>query len=234
MDALVLEEVRKTFGDVRAVDGLNVRVPAGSIYGFLGPNGAGKTTAIRMMMNIISPDSGRIQILGSDSVEQAKDRIGYMPEERGLYPRMTLQGVLAYLAVLKGMRKAHVGPAIRNWLKTVDLAGWADRKVHELVRIDSLIMNRPRQWNFKGDFFPCKEYPEIRTVSGAPRSPRAKLQAKGAACDQSQERDPADHNAKPEPPGSISEFHLVSAWLNHNAAEKNVRAKDRFLLPVNL
>jgi len=92
MDAVVLEEVHKRFGSVDAVRGLNARVPAGSIYGFLGPNGAGKTTTIRMMMDIMSPDSGRIRIFGSDSVEQAKDRVGYMPEERGLYPKMTIRG----------------------------------------------------------------------------------------------------------------------------------------------
>jgi len=133
-NTVILEEVCKTFGTVHAVDWLNVQVPAGSIYGILGPNGAGKTTTIRMMMNIISPDSGRVLMLDSDSVEQAKDRIGYMPEERGLYPKMTLRGVLAYLAALKGMRRVDIGPAIRDWLKTVDLLDWADKKVHELSR----------------------------------------------------------------------------------------------------
>ena len=85
MDALVIENVSKSFGAVRAVDDLSVRVPAGSIYGFLGPNGAGKTTTIRMIMDIIYPDSGRIHILDDTTGAQSKNKVGYMPEERGLY-----------------------------------------------------------------------------------------------------------------------------------------------------
>ena len=93
MNAAVLGDVCKSFGDVHAVDHVNVTVPAGSIYGFLGPNGAGKTTTIRMMMNILRPDSGHISLFDGRSVEQAKSRIGYMPEERGLYRKMTTRNV---------------------------------------------------------------------------------------------------------------------------------------------
>ena len=90
MDAVVLNSVNKFFGEVRAVDNLSIRIPAGSIYGFLGPNGAGKTTTLRMIMNIIRPDSGDIELLGDRSIDRAKSRVGYMPEERGLYRRMTV------------------------------------------------------------------------------------------------------------------------------------------------
>ncbi len=108
MDALVLEEVSRSFGAVQAVDGLSARVPAGSIYGFLGPNGAGKTTTIRMIMNIIYPDSGSIEVLGNGSVAAVKDRIGYMAEERGLYRRMKVRRVLSYLGSLKLMSRVEL------------------------------------------------------------------------------------------------------------------------------
>jgi len=134
MDALVLEDIAKSFGSVRAVDSLSLTVPVGSIYGFLGPNGAGKTTTLRMVMDIIRPDSGGIHILGNGSTGRVKDQVGYMPEERGLYPKMTVRAILAYLAALKGVRKADIASRIQGWLKEVNLVGWADRKVHELSR----------------------------------------------------------------------------------------------------
>jgi ABC-2 type transport system ATP-binding protein len=134
MDALALEGVSKSFDGVQAVASLDLHVPEGSIYGFLGPNGAGKTTTIRMVVDIIRPDSGVIRVLGQDTVKAVKDQVGYMPEERGLYPRMAVRGVLEYLALLKGVARADVRPRIDHWLKAVDLAGWADRKVHDLSR----------------------------------------------------------------------------------------------------
>ncbi|KPK43526.1 MAG: hypothetical protein AMJ65_05565, partial [Phycisphaerae bacterium SG8_4] len=103
MDAVAIKDVCKFFGDVRAVNSLNVTVPAGSIYGFLGPNGAGKTTTIRMIMNIIRPDRGSIELFSGDSIERAKSRIGYMPEERGLYRKMTVHRVLAYFGAIKNV-----------------------------------------------------------------------------------------------------------------------------------
>jgi ABC-2 type transport system ATP-binding protein len=133
-DAIALEEVSKSFGTVRAVDALSARVPRGSIYGFLGPNGAGKTTTIRMIMNIIYPDSGRIRILNETSVEQAKERIGYMPEERGLYRKMKVRSVLAYLGSIKGMKGRDLAREIPKWLEAVGLAQWADRKIEDLSR----------------------------------------------------------------------------------------------------
>jgi len=134
MDAVSLEQVCKSFGDVCAVNHLNVHIPSGSIYGFLGPNGAGKTTTIRMMMNIIRPDSGSIKIFDSNFNVEAQNRIGYMPEERGLYRKMTARKVLAYFGAIKGMENDAIDRSVIDWLKRVDLADWADKKVEELSR----------------------------------------------------------------------------------------------------
>jgi ABC-2 type transport system ATP-binding protein len=134
MDAVSLEQVCKSFGDVCAVNNLNVHIPSGSIYGFLGPNGAGKTTTIRMMMNIIAPDSGSIRIFDSSLNSDTQNRIGYMPEERGLYRKMTARKVLAYFGTIKGMTNDAIDKSVTDWLKRVDLADWADKKVEELSR----------------------------------------------------------------------------------------------------
>ncbi len=134
MNAVLLDQVCKSFGEVHAVDNLNVQVSVGTIYGFLGPNGAGKTTTLRMIMNIIRPDSGRIQILGDGSIEQAKTRIGYMPEERGLYRKMTVRKVLAYFGAIKGVTIEQLANRVPQWLERIDLDEWADKKVEELSR----------------------------------------------------------------------------------------------------
>ncbi|MFB0524271.1 MAG: ABC transporter ATP-binding protein [Phycisphaerae bacterium] len=134
MNAVLLDQVCKSFGEVRAVDNLSVQVPTGSIYGFLGPNGAGKTTTIRMIMNIIRPDSGHIEIFRDGSFEQAKTRIGYMPEERGLYRKMTVRKTLAYFGAIKGVTADQLAHRVPKWLGRVDLANWADKKVEELSR----------------------------------------------------------------------------------------------------
>lgn len=134
MNALVLDHVCKSFGAVRAVDNLSMQAPAGSVYGLLGPNGAGKTTTIRMIMDILRPDSGRIEIFGNSLAGKAKHRIGYMPEERGLYRRMSVRKVLAYFGSLKGVTAAELPGRVSYWLDRVDLHGWADKKVEELSR----------------------------------------------------------------------------------------------------
>jgi len=134
MDAVLLNSVHKSFGEVQAVNNLSVKVPTGSIYGFLGPNGAGKTTTLRMIMSIIRPDSGSIEIFGDSSVEQAKARIGYMPEERGLYRKMTVTKVLAYFGAIKGMPADELKRSVPHWLDRVDLTNWASKKVEELSR----------------------------------------------------------------------------------------------------
>ena len=134
MNAVTLESICKSFGRVHAVDSLSVEVPAGSVYGFLGPNGAGKTTTLRMIMNIIRPDSGRIEILGDGQIEQVKNRIGYMPEERGLYRKMTARKVLAYFGSIKGLNEKEIAGRVTQWLQTIGLMDWADKKVEELSR----------------------------------------------------------------------------------------------------
>ena len=135
MDSVLLDDVHKSFGAVRAVDGLSVRVPDGCIYGFLGPNGAGKTTTIRMIMNIIRPDSGLIEILGNGTTAaEARNRISYMPEERGLYRKMTVSKVLAYFGAIKSLSKNDLSNLVPQWLARVGLADWSDKKVEELSR----------------------------------------------------------------------------------------------------
>ena len=95
MNAVELEHVTKTFGKHTAVDGLDLAVPEGTVYGFIGPNGSGKTTTLRMILRIFYPDSGAVRVLGLMHGEAADDRIGYLPEERGLYKKMRLRDVSA-------------------------------------------------------------------------------------------------------------------------------------------
>jgi ABC-2 type transport system ATP-binding protein len=134
MDALEFNSVCKTFGQVRAVDNLSAKIPAGSIYGFLGPNGAGKTTTLRMIMNIICPDAGSISVFGKNLTEQAKSHIGYMPEERGLYRKMTVRGILAFFGALKGLTSSELGRVVPSWLKRIELSDRANKKVEDLSR----------------------------------------------------------------------------------------------------
>lgn len=134
MNALELNGVCKTFGQVRAVDNLAARIPAGSIYGFLGPNGAGKTTTLRMIMNIIRPDAGSISVFGNNLTEKAKSHIGYMPEERGLYRKMTVSGILAFFGALKGLSSRELAEAVPAWLKRIELSDRANKKVEDLSR----------------------------------------------------------------------------------------------------
>jgi len=134
MSAVVLENVCKSFGEVLAVQNLSAEIPSGSIYGFLGPNGAGKTTTIRMIMNILGPDSGRISLLGGLTAGKARNSIGYMPEERGLYRKMTVHGVLMYFGAIKGATAYELAGRVPKWLKRLDLARWAGKKVEELSR----------------------------------------------------------------------------------------------------
>jgi len=132
--AVDLDQVFKSFGSIVAVDCLSASVPAGAIYGFLGPNGAGKTTTLRMMLNIISPDRGRIEILGHPSTKDNAARTGYMPEERGLYRKMKVRDVLTYFAALKGMERRRLAGAAAEWLDRVELGQWAERRVEDLSR----------------------------------------------------------------------------------------------------
>jgi ABC-2 type transport system ATP-binding protein len=109
-------------------------VPHGSVYGFLGPNGAGKTTTLRMVMDIIRPDSGSVRLLDRQDGPLSRDRIGYMPEERGLYRKMTVTRVLRYFGVLKGLTEAELKPRISQWLEKLSLTEHAGKRVEELSR----------------------------------------------------------------------------------------------------
>ncbi|GAG15928.1 unnamed protein product, partial [marine sediment metagenome] len=104
-NAIELDNIVKRYGEFTAVDHLSLDVAAGQIVGFLGPNGAGKTTTIRMIMSILYPDTGRISVLGHPRAIDVKDRIGYLPEERGLYRKMTVDQTLRYFGKLKGLRR---------------------------------------------------------------------------------------------------------------------------------
>ncbi len=128
-----LRGVSKTFGSTRAVRDLELAVPAGSVCGFLGPNGAGKTTTLRMIMSIIYPDEGSIDVLGGSALK-SKDRIGYLPEERGVYRKMRVGDFLQYIATLKGMPRRNLSDTVKHWLERVELPGVYAKKCEELSK----------------------------------------------------------------------------------------------------
>jgi ABC-2 type transport system ATP-binding protein len=132
MSAVEIHEVTKTFGQHTAVDGLSLEVPTGTVYGFIGPNGSGKTTTLRMIMRILHPDRGSIRVLGEQSLGAASDRVGYLPEERGLYKQMKVRDVLRFYAALKGFRASRA--AIDAWLERLDLSDWANKRVEALSK----------------------------------------------------------------------------------------------------
>jgi ABC-2 type transport system ATP-binding protein len=134
MDALVIENITKRFGDFYAVKNLSLKIPEGTIYSLLGPNGAGKTTTIRMVMNIIMPDEGAIQVLNEKMDDRMQSRVGYLPEDRGLYPKMKVGELLLFLSELKGIRGQEARNRIDRWLNRFDLSGWKLKKVEELSR----------------------------------------------------------------------------------------------------
>jgi ABC-2 type transport system ATP-binding protein len=148
--ALRLQRVTKTFGATRAVDELDLVVPRGATYGFIGPSGAGKTTCIRMMMSILFPDSGEMSVLGHPSALEAKDRIGYLPEERGVYRRMRVGDFLTFIARLKGVSADDAAARARQLLDRVGLGDVEKKRCEELskgmahrVEFVAAIINRP-------------------------------------------------------------------------------------------
>jgi ABC-2 type transport system ATP-binding protein len=135
MDAAIeIKNVTKTFGQTVAVKDLHLTVPYGGLYGFIGPNGAGKTTTIRLIMSIFFPDSGELSVLGRASALKAKDRIGYLPEERGVYRKMRVGAFLKYIANLKGVRDLNIDKTIRNSLESVGLGGTENKRCEELSK----------------------------------------------------------------------------------------------------
>jgi len=130
--AIELEQVSKSFGKQLAVDALDLKVPEGSIYGFIGPNGSGKTTTIRMILRIFHPDQGMVRVLGNDKGRTADNRLGYLPEERGLYKRMKVFDVLKYYAELKGFYRCR--EEIGRWLEKMGASAWAHKRIEALSK----------------------------------------------------------------------------------------------------
>ena len=148
--ALRLQRLTKTFGDKRAVHEMDLVVPRGATYGFIGPSGAGKTTCIRMIMSILFPDSGELSVLGHSSALEAKDRIGYLPEERGVYRRMKVGDFLTFIAQLKGVPPDEALPRALELLARTGLVDVEKKKCEELskgmlhrVEFVAAIINRP-------------------------------------------------------------------------------------------
>jgi ABC-2 type transport system ATP-binding protein len=131
---VMVSHLSKSFGPVRAVEDVSFEVYAGEIFGLLGPNGAGKTTSIRMMLDIFRPDHGEISVLGGPMDEARKNRIGYLPEERGLYKDLKLEPTLLYLAQLKGVSEAEAKRRLPVWLKRLDLYDHRYKKVEALSK----------------------------------------------------------------------------------------------------
>jgi ABC-2 type transport system ATP-binding protein len=132
--AVRFQDVTKRFGDFTAVDGVSFEVPQGSIFGILGSNGAGKTTSIRMLMNIFKPDGGRVEVFGTHVDESLKPKVGYLPEERGLYKKMRIEEMLRFFGRIKGRDDAYLNPSIDRWLEWTGLSAWRDRKVEALSK----------------------------------------------------------------------------------------------------
>jgi ABC-2 type transport system ATP-binding protein len=132
--AIQIDHVTKRFGDFTAVNDVSLSVPEGSIYGFIGPNGSGKTTTLRMIMNILLPDAGSVAVFGQHSSGTARDNVGYLPEERGLYKRMEVRRLLRYYGQLKGKSLKEVDPVINKWLDRFQLTPWAGKKIEALSK----------------------------------------------------------------------------------------------------
>ncbi|HKS67113.1 MAG TPA: ATP-binding cassette domain-containing protein, partial [Candidatus Acidoferrales bacterium] len=133
------------------VDDVSLNVREGAILGLLGPNGAGKTSTIRMVMNILVPDEGSIRVFGEPLTDETRRSIGYLPEERGLYPRMDVRSVIVFLAALRGLTQAEAEKRANEWLERLELKDWADKKVRDLskgmqqkVQFIAAVLHKPR------------------------------------------------------------------------------------------
>lgn len=147
---LALERVTKSFGEFTAVKDLSLTVRAGRIFGLLGPNGAGKTTTIRMIVNITAPDSGTIELFGEQINPVLQDRIGYLPEERGLYKKMKIGEQLKFFGELKNVKGREADARIDRWLTRLKLTEWKNKKAMELskgmqqkIQFISAVMHEP-------------------------------------------------------------------------------------------
>ncbi|MGQ0762378.1 MAG: ABC transporter ATP-binding protein [Acidobacteriota bacterium] len=131
---LIVDHVTKRFGDFTAVDDLSLQVHRGRVFGLIGPNGAGKTTTIRMIVNITMPDSGGIELFGQPMSSQLQDRIGYLPEERGLYRKMKVGEQLRFFAELKDVRRKDADERINKWLAKLQLTDWKNKRAKDLSK----------------------------------------------------------------------------------------------------
>ena len=150
MNKITVEEVRKQFNTKVAVDGVSFDISSGTVFGLLGPNGAGKTTLLRMLIDMIKPDSGRILYNGRMLADSDKDRITYLPEERGLYRKQKVGEVLEYFATLKGLTRSLARTRVRLYLEKLEMADTADKKVEELskgnqqiIQLASALLSEP-------------------------------------------------------------------------------------------
>ncbi len=150
-DAVEAIDLVKDFGATRAVNGVSLNVPAGSIYGLLGPNGAGKTTTLRMLLGIIDPSSGTRRVLGRERPLEAAQEIGYLPEERGLYPAMHAREAIAFMGALRGLPLREARRRADILLKDHDLGDWAKKPIRTLskgmaqtVQLLGTIIHKPR------------------------------------------------------------------------------------------
>lgn len=134
MNTLELRSITKRYEKFVAVDDLSLTIDKGSVFGLLGPNGAGKTSTIRMMMGITLPDSGEVVVFGEKFRREHLDRIGYLPEERGLYKKMKLREQLVFLAELKGVERGEATRRAEKWAERLELQSWMDKKVEELSK----------------------------------------------------------------------------------------------------
>jgi ABC-2 type transport system ATP-binding protein len=132
--SLRVDHVTKRFGDFTAVDDLSFEVRPGRVFGFLGPNGAGKTTTIRMIVGITAPDSGSVELFGQHMSANLQDRIGYLPEERGLYKKMKIVDQLRYFAALKDVSAGEADRRIDFWLDRMKLSEWKNKKTTDLSK----------------------------------------------------------------------------------------------------
>ncbi|MCG6118763.1 MAG: ATP-binding cassette domain-containing protein [Aquimonas sp.] len=132
--AIELIGLEKSFGPKQAVRDLHLTVPRGALYGIIGPNGAGKSTSLRMLLSILLPDRGQVRVLGFDSALKAKDRIGYLPEERGVYRKMGVADFLLHMGVLKGLTRSEARQRALDWLERVGLGDVARKRCEELSK----------------------------------------------------------------------------------------------------
>ena len=133
-NAVTITEICKSFDAIQAVRNLSFHIQEGEIFGLIGPNGAGKTTTIRMLLGILMPDSGKIDILGKSNCREITDQVGFLPEDRGLFKRMTIIDLIKFFAELKGVSAKAAIPLADQWLERMELREWRNKKIEELSK----------------------------------------------------------------------------------------------------